>query len=45
MWFVYILRCADASYYVGETNEVNHELRTITEVAALRTQRNIALCS
>ena len=22
MWFVYILRCADGSFYIGETNDV-----------------------
>jgi predicted GIY-YIG superfamily endonuclease len=26
MWFVYILRCADGSYYVGETNDVPRRL-------------------
>lgn len=22
MWFVYVLRCADDSFYIGETNDV-----------------------
>jgi putative endonuclease len=26
MWFVYILRCADGSFYVGETNDVDKRL-------------------
>ena len=26
MWFVYILRCADDSYYVGETHDVGQRL-------------------
>jgi putative endonuclease len=26
MWFVYILRCADDSYYVGETCDVEQRL-------------------
>jgi putative endonuclease len=26
MWFVYILRCADGSFYVGETNDVSIRL-------------------
>jgi len=27
MWFVYILRCADDSFYVGETGDVDLRLR------------------
>ena len=26
MWFVYILRCADGSFYVGETKDVSTRL-------------------
>jgi predicted GIY-YIG superfamily endonuclease len=26
MWFVYILRCADESFYVGETHDVAQRL-------------------
>lgn len=26
MWFVYILRCADSSLYIGETNDVARRL-------------------
>jgi predicted GIY-YIG superfamily endonuclease len=26
VWFVYILRCADGSFYVGETNDVQGRL-------------------
>jgi predicted GIY-YIG superfamily endonuclease len=26
MWFVYILRCADSSFYIGETNDVGRRL-------------------
>jgi Predicted endonuclease containing a URI domain len=26
MWFVYILRCSDGSFYVGETNDVPSRL-------------------
>jgi len=34
MWFVYILRCADDSFYVGETNDVEGRLARHNDGAA-----------
>lgn len=31
MWFVYILRCADGSFYIGETNDVVQRLAKHSE--------------
>jgi predicted GIY-YIG superfamily endonuclease len=31
MWFVYIVRCADGSLYIGETNDVDLRLRRHNE--------------
>jgi len=40
MWFVYILRCADGSFYVGETNDVASRLaRHNNGTAAAHTAR------
>src|SRR5215216_28872 len=40
MWFVYILRCADDSLYVGETNNVTRRLaRHNNGVAAAHTAK------
>lgn len=36
MWFVYILRCADNSLYVGETNDVDLRVLKHTDGSASR---------
>ena len=36
MWFVYILRCADDSLYVGETGDVARRLATLDKGCASR---------
>lgn len=37
MWFVYILRCADNSLYVGETNDVTRRLDKHNEGGSIYT--------
>ena len=34
MWFVYVLRCADDSFYIGETNDVPNRLAKHNEGSA-----------
>jgi predicted GIY-YIG superfamily endonuclease len=36
MWFVYILECADASFYIGETNNVNARIAKHADGSASR---------
>ena len=45
MWFVYILRCADDSFYIGETSNVERRLEKHRDGACIytSTRRPVAL--
>ena len=46
MWFVYILRCADGSFYVGATNDIPSRLakhNNGTAAAHTATRRSVHL--
>ena len=44
MWYVYILRCADNSLYIGETNDVDVRVSRHNEAGPRLSPLQGALC-